>query len=53
MCDDEREIADLVAEKLRDFYPDECEINCYTDGETLLADNARELFDAFFLDKGN
>lgn len=52
VCDDEREIADLVAEKLREFYPDECEIKCYVDGETLLADNARELFDAFFLDIG-
>lgn len=50
MCDDEREMADLVAEKLRDFYPDECEIKCYVDGDTLLADSARELFDAFFLD---
>lgn len=50
VCDDEREMADLVAEKLRDFYPDECEIKCYVDGETLLADSARELFDAFFLD---
>lgn len=50
VCDDEREMAYLVAEKLRDFYPDECEIKCYVDGETLLADSARELFDAFFLD---
>ncbi len=50
VCDDEREIADLVAEKLREFYPDECEIKCYTDGKILLEDSARELFDAFFLD---
>lgn len=50
VCDDEREMADLVAEKLRDFYPDECEIKCYTDSETLLQDSGRELFDAFFLD---
>ena len=50
VCDDEREIADLVAEKLREFYPDECEIKCYVDGKILLADSACELFDAFFLD---
>ena len=52
VCDDEREMADLVAEKLRDFYPDECEIKCYTDGKSLLEDSARKLFDAFFLDIG-
>ena len=52
VCDDEREMADLVAEKLREFYPDECEIKCYTDGKTLLADSVRELFDAFFLNIG-
>lgn len=50
VCDDEREMADLVAEKLREFYPDECEIKCYVDGKSLLEDSARELFDAFFLD---
>lgn len=52
VCDDEREMADLVAEKLREFYPDKCEIKCYTDGIILLEDSARELFDAFFLDIG-
>ncbi len=52
VCDDELKIADLVVEKLREFYPDECEIKCYVDGKTLLADSARELFDAFFLDIG-
>ena len=50
VCDDEQEMADLVAEKLREFYPDECEIKCYTDGKILLEDSFRELFDAFFLD---
>lgn len=50
VCDDEREIADFVAEKLREYYPDECEIKCYTDGKNLLAESACELFDAFFLD---
>ena len=52
VCDDEREMAEFIAEKLREFYPDECEIECYTDGKTLLEDNARELFDAFLLDVG-
>ena len=52
VCDDERKMADFVAEKLREYYPDECEIKCYTDGKSLLADSARELFDAFFLDIG-
>ena len=52
VCDDERKMADLVAEKLREFYPDKCEIKCYTDGKSLLEDSARELFDAFFLDIG-
>lgn len=52
VCDDELKMADLVAEKLREFYPDECEIKSYVDGKTLLEDSARELFDAFFLDIG-
>ncbi len=52
VCDDELKMADLVAEKLREFYPDECEIKCYVDGESLLEDSTRELFDAFFLDIG-
>lgn len=52
VCDDEREMADFVAEKLRDFYPDECEIKSYTDGKILLEDSTRELFDSFFLDIG-
>ena len=45
-------MADLVAEKLREFYPDDCEIKCYVDGKILLEDSVRELFDAFFLDIG-
>ena len=50
LCDDEREMAELFAEKLREFYPEECEISCYTNGVNLLEDCVRELFDAFFLD---
>lgn len=52
VCDDEREIADYIVGKLREYYPDECEIQCFTDGESLLQDSNRELFDAFFLDIG-
>lgn len=52
VCDDERETAEYIAEKLREFYPDVCEIKRYVDGESLLADSARKLFDAFFLDIG-
>ncbi len=52
VCDDEQEMADLVAEKLREFYLDECEITCYVDEKILLEDSARVLFDAFFLDIG-
>lgn len=50
VCDDEREMAESIVEKLREFYPDECEIKCYVNGKILLEDSARELFDAFFLD---
>ena len=52
VCDDEREMGEYIAEKLREYYPDECEIKCYVDGKSLLADSVRELFDAFFLDIG-
>lgn len=50
VCDDEREFSELIAEKLREFYPDECEILCYANGDNLLENSARELFDAFFLE---
>lgn len=50
VCDDERESADFIAEKLRDFYPDKCEISCYSNGVSLLADSVREFFDAFFIE---
>lgn len=49
VCDDEREMADFVAEELREFYPSECEIKCYDNGESMFSDSTRELFDAFFL----
>lgn len=52
VCDDEREIADDIARKLSEYYPNECDIRTYTNGEDLLADSRRESFDAFFLDIG-
>lgn len=50
VCDDERKMADYISDKLREYYPDECEIRNYTDGESLLGDSRRISFDAFFLD---
>ncbi len=52
VCDDERDVAEYVSDKLREYYPNECEIKKYTDGKSLLADSRREYFDAFFLDVG-
>lgn len=50
VCDDEREIADYISDKLREYYPEECEIKKYGNVESLLTDSRREFFDAFFLD---
>lgn len=50
MCDDEREMADYISDKLRKYYPGECEIKIYEDGAALLDDCHNEEFDAFFLD---
>lgn len=52
VCDDEQEMADYISDKLLEYYPEECEIKKYGDGESLLKDRRRELFDAFFLDIG-
>ena len=52
VCDDERDMADLITVKLREYYPGECEIKCYVDGASLLTDSRSESFDAFFLDIG-
>lgn len=52
VCDDEQNVLEYVSSKLREYYPDECEIKKYTDGITLLEDSRRESFDAFFLDVG-
>ncbi|MBD5384480.1 MAG: response regulator transcription factor [Ruminococcaceae bacterium] len=50
MCDDEQEMVDYISDKLREYYPDECEIKKYRDGENLLTDIRLGAFDAFFLD---
>lgn len=52
VCDDERDMADYISDKIREYYAGECEIKKYGDGKSLLADSCLELFDAFFLDIG-
>lgn len=52
VCDDESDAADYISDKLREYYPSECEIKKYTDGISLLNDSERESFDAYFLDIG-
>lgn len=52
VCDDEQEIVDKISDKLRIYYPDECEIMAYTDGSILLSDCRWDYFDAIFLDIG-
>ena len=52
VCDDERDMTEYISEKLREYYPDECEIKTYTDGNILLEDSKNEYFDAYFLDIG-
>lgn len=52
VCDDEPEMADYISYKLSEYYPNECDITTYTNGEDLLADSRRGSFDAFFLDIG-
>ncbi len=49
VCDDDRIMVEYISDKLREYYG-ECEINKYKDGESLLADSRRQLFDALFLD---
>lgn len=50
VCDDEREMTDYISDRLREYYPEDCEIMKYGDGESLLADSRKQLFDALFLD---
>lgn len=46
---DNNEITRRVPFILRELYPGECEISCYSGGEDLLNDKTLERFDAFFL----
>ena len=50
VCDDEPEVLNHISDKLREYYPEKCEIKKYGDGESLLADCRKQLFDALFLD---
>lgn len=50
VCDDERIMTDYISDKLREFYPEPCEIKKYMDGRSLLEDCRSQLFDALFLD---
>lgn len=52
VCDDDREMAEHISNKLHTFYPDECEIKTYTNGASLLSDCCINCFDAYFLDIG-
>lgn len=50
VCDDEREMTEIISKSLREYYPGECEIKSYVDGGSLIEESRREHFDAFFLD---
>lgn len=41
---------DYLSKKLKEFFPEDCEIKKYKDGKSLLADSRKQLFDALFLD---
>lgn len=50
VCDDNQKMLDNVSDKLRNYYPDECKITTYADGESLLSEYNRNCFDVLFLD---
>jgi DNA-binding LytR/AlgR family response regulator len=50
VCDDEKIMLDLLSKQIKDYYAPECEIKKYEDGERLLEESQRQLFDAIFLD---
>lgn len=50
VCDNEQKMLDSISDKLREYYPDECEIRTYTNGARLLSEYRRSCFDALFLD---
>lgn len=49
VCDDDKKKHDSISDKLREYYPDECEIKTYTDGARLLSECRWSCFDALFL----
>lgn len=52
VCDDDQKVLGSISDKLRAYYPAECEIKTYTDGTGLLSACRRGYFDALFLDTG-
>lgn len=50
VCNVEPQMLGSISDKLREYYPDECEIKTYTDGTSLLSDYNRNCFDVLFLD---
>lgn len=50
VCNVEPQMLGSILDKMREYYPDECEIKTYTDGASLLSDYNRNCFDALFLD---
>lgn len=49
VCDSEQEIIDCVINKLRTFFPSECNIMTYSDSASLLSEHHQDRFDAIFL----
>ena len=50
ICDDDQKMLDIISDKLREYYPDECKVETYTDGVRLLSTCRRSCFDALFID---
>ena len=50
VCNVEQITFDIITDKLREYYPDECEIKTYIDGASLLSQCRWSCFDALFLD---
>ena len=50
VCDDDRIMLDHLAEKIGEYYAGGCEIRKYENGEGLLSDIRKQIFDVLFLD---
>lgn len=50
VCGSEQVMIDLIINKLHTYYPSECNIMTYSDGESLLSEHHRVRFDAILLD---